>query len=174
MVKKEGIGEVVLDSSLALDPEFCQLKELYKKVKEKHALQSAAFFQKLEEQEILIPVTIFTKELSGLEAICTYLRDHLHLSNKNIAHLLNRSEKTTWQAYHSGKKKALAPNVASPTMYMIQVSDIRSRKLSVLETIVKHLKETFHLSYHAIAQLLMRDDRTIWTVYHRALKKNNG
>jgi len=51
-------------------------------------------------------------------------------------------------------------------------SDIfRDRTLSVLEIIVEYLKEKKDLSYHQIAILLNRDDRTIWTVYNRAKKK---
>jgi len=47
----------------------------------------------------------------------------------------------------------------------------RDRSLSVLEILVEFLKEKKGLSYHEIAELLNRDDRTIWTVYNRAQKK---
>ena len=47
----------------------------------------------------------------------------------------------------------------------------RDRTLSVLEIMVEYLKEEINLSYHEIAVLLNRDDRTIWTVYNRAKKK---
>ena len=53
-------------------------------------------------------------------------------------------------------------------------SDIfRDRSLSVLEIMVEYLKEQKGLSYHEIAQLLNRDDRTIWTVYNRVKKKRS-
>ncbi|MBI2005629.1 MAG: hypothetical protein HYS80_02600, partial [Candidatus Aenigmarchaeota archaeon] len=39
------------------------------------------------------------------------------------------------------------------------------------ENIAAYLKDTFGLTYHAIAVLLNRNDRTIWTVYQRAKKK---
>jgi len=45
------------------------------------------------------------------------------------------------------------------------------RSLSVLEVLVEYLKEYHNLSYHDIAVLLNRDDRTIWTVYNRVSKK---
>ena len=54
----------------------------------------------------------------------------------------------------------------------ILTSFFRGNNLSILESIVRYLKETGSLSYHNIAILLKRDDRTIWTVYKRALKKN--
>ena len=49
---------------------------------------------------------------------------------------------------------------------------LTDRSVSVLEAIVKYLKEKKRLTYHEIAVLLNRDDRTIWTVYQRARKKN--
>ncbi len=51
-------------------------------------------------------------------------------------------------------------------------SDIfKNRDLAVLESLVKYLKEDKDFSYAEIADLLNRDDRTIWTVYSRAKKK---
>jgi len=47
----------------------------------------------------------------------------------------------------------------------------RDRELKVLEVLVEYLKEKREMSYHEIAVLLNRDDRTIWTVYSRAKKK---
>jgi len=49
---------------------------------------------------------------------------------------------------------------------------LTDRSVSVLEAIVKYLKEKKNLTYHEIAVLLNRDDRTIWTVYQRARKKH--
>ena len=47
----------------------------------------------------------------------------------------------------------------------------RDRTVSVLEAIVEYLKETKKLTFHQIAKLLGRDDRTVWTCYYRAKKK---
>jgi hypothetical protein len=55
--------------------------------------------------------------------------------------------------------------------YKLPVSIIAERKMSVLESLVFHLKKKYSLSYHDISLLLRRDERTIWTVYQRALKK---
>jgi len=46
------------------------------------------------------------------------------------------------------------------------------RKLGVLETLVKCLKENFSMSYIEIAQLLNRDERTIWSAYNDAAQKH--
>lgn len=45
------------------------------------------------------------------------------------------------------------------------------RTLSVLETLSEYLHNTQGLTYHEIAVLLNRDDRTIWTCCHRAKLK---
>jgi len=47
----------------------------------------------------------------------------------------------------------------------------RDRSVAVLEALVEYLKDVKKLSYHEIAILLNRNDRTIWTVYNRAKKK---
>ena len=47
----------------------------------------------------------------------------------------------------------------------------RDRSVAVLESLVEYLKDARHLSYHEIAVLLNRNDRTIWTVYNRVKKK---
>ena len=47
----------------------------------------------------------------------------------------------------------------------------KDRSVSVLEAISEYLKDVKGLTYHEIAVLLNRNDRTIWTCYNRALKK---
>jgi len=51
---------------------------------------------------------------------------------------------------------------------------LRDRTLSILEAIVEYLREERGLTFHQIAVLLNRDDRTIWTVYRRAKEKRGG
>ncbi|MBW3022474.1 hypothetical protein KY308_00015 [Candidatus Woesearchaeota archaeon] len=51
----------------------------------------------------------------------------------------------------------------------------RDRSLSVLEAISEYLHDELKLPFHEIAELMNRDDRTIWTCYHRAKnKRKNG
>ena len=54
---------------------------------------------------------------------------------------------------------------------LIPSNIFKNRSLSILEALVEYLKEKRSLTYHEIAELLERDDRTIWTVYNRAKKK---
>jgi hypothetical protein len=51
---------------------------------------------------------------------------------------------------------------------------IFSKDLGILEATVKYLKENTSLSYHEIAVLLNRDDRTIWATYNRATHKHKA
>ena len=53
----------------------------------------------------------------------------------------------------------------------IPISAFKNRKLGMLESCVVYLKDKCKLSYHEIAVLLNRDDRTIWTSYNKAKKK---
>ena len=53
----------------------------------------------------------------------------------------------------------------------IPVSVFSNEELSALETICKYLKEELRLTYHEIAVLLKRDDRTVWATYNNAVKK---
>ncbi|MBU1850612.1 MAG: hypothetical protein KKH40_07830 [Nanoarchaeota archaeon] len=51
---------------------------------------------------------------------------------------------------------------------------LKDRTLAVLESITEYLKEEKKHSYHEIAEILNRDDRTIWTVYYRAKQKRKN
>ncbi len=58
-----------------------------------------------------------------------------------------------------------------PKEIEIPISIFSNEKLSTLEIICKYLKENRGLSYHNIAVLLNRNDRTIWATYQNSLKK---
>ncbi len=57
------------------------------------------------------------------------------------------------------------------TPVMIPSAILRDGTLGIMESIVKYLKEEFHLTYHQIAILLKRDDRVIWATYNNSLRK---
>lgn len=54
----------------------------------------------------------------------------------------------------------------------IPSSIFKDRNLAPLEAITEHLKDNLGMSFHEIAVLLNRNDRTIWTCYSRAKKKH--
>ena len=125
------------------------------------------------EEEVKVPISVFKNgKLGSLETIVKYLRENLLLTFKQIAELTNRNEIALAVTYRNAKKKlekAFVIEEISP--YSIPVSILKDRNLSVLENIAMYLKDNFGLTYHSIALLLNRDDRTIWTVYQRAKKK---
>lgn len=128
--------------------------------------------------QLAIPTTIFLdRTLKILEPVVEYLKESKGLSYHEIAVLLNRNDRTIWTAYSRAKKKrqphlhAALPKQGEPDAVFIPVSVIADRKLKVFEAIVSYLKETHNFTFHQIAVLLNRDDRTIWTINHRAQKK---
>ncbi|MDP4012450.1 MAG: hypothetical protein Q8R00_02485, partial [Candidatus Nanoarchaeia archaeon] len=76
-----------------------------------------------------------------------------HLSKDDLIKLLIRF------APHMGEKEL--PNKQEHET--VPISVFNNKELSALETICKYLKENKHYNYHEIAQLLNRNDRTIWT-----------
>ncbi len=50
-------------------------------------------------------------------------------------------------------------------------SSIFTNKLTVLESIVKYMKEELGLNYHSIGELLNRNEKNIWHTYNNAKRK---
>ena len=53
----------------------------------------------------------------------------------------------------------------------IPLAVLSDRSVSVLEAVVEYLHDKKSYSFHEIAIMINRDDRTIWTCYSRAKKK---
>ena len=159
-------------SPLAEDPEFLRLKKLFSEAKKTYRLNGSELLtKKIERREILIPASVFSRKLSSLEAVAKYLRGNLELKNKEIASLTKRSVKTIYHAYNSANEKARKKFEIKEARYYIPVSALTNRKLGVLESVVKYLKENYELNYSEIGRLLGRDPRTIWTAYRRGREK---
>jgi len=120
-----------------------------------------------------IPLSVFNKKLSSLETITKYLRENQKLNFVKIAELTNRNQKALCRTYHNAKNKQKEPLKITESEFYFPIYILKNRNLSVLEVIVVYLKEKLNLSLVKISSLLKRDPSTIWTVYHRALKKKN-
>ena len=59
------------------------------------------------------------------------------------------------------------------SVILIPLSIFLDRSVSVLEAVSEYLKDSKKFSYHEIAVLLNRNDRTIWTCYNRAKNKRD-
>jgi len=125
--------------------------------------------------EILIPSAIFyDRSVSVLESLVEYLKQAYRLSYHKIAVLTNRDERNIWTIYHRASiKRAERKFIAEKRPnFFIPLSVVKDRSLSILEVLVSYLKQNTSFTNHQIALLLNRSDKTIWTVYNRAKKKN--
>jgi DNA-directed RNA polymerase specialized sigma24 family protein len=96
------------------------------------------------------------------------------LTYHEIAVLVGRDDRTIWTCYNRAKKKrADQPRAESAPSESVDIplEIFKNRTLAPLESIAMHLKEARGRSFHEIAVILNRDDRTIWTCYHRSQKK---
>ncbi|MFH1683104.1 MAG: hypothetical protein ABIA37_04875 [Candidatus Woesearchaeota archaeon] len=137
----------------------------------------------LDEQELIsllskkcsperIPLCIFNSKLSSFEAIVKYLRENCELNFREIGELLERSQYTISSSYRQAKAKSPALFEIKISQYDLPTSVIAERKYSVLESIVKYLKEKFNLKFSQISRLLNLHQKTVWTVYQRAKRKD--
>ena len=88
--------------------------------------------------------------------------------------MLERDDRTIWTCYNRAtKKRQQKPKIqqAAKEAVKIPLEIFKDRTFAPLERMAAHLKDNNMLSFHEIAVLLNRDDRTIWTCYHRAQKK---
>lgn len=162
---------ILRQGNVELLQDMKKLKKLLTTLEKKHGVGSDKILRLLKG-EVVIPATVFTPKLTPLEAVVKYLKEEQAFSLREIGSLLARNERNIWHAYANAKKKHLRKLKIAATDYFIPVSIFTNRKLSAFEALVQHLKDFYKLSYHEIAVLLARDDRTIWTVYSRASKKS--
>jgi DNA-directed RNA polymerase specialized sigma24 family protein len=132
----------------------------------------------LESKYLSVPSSIFLdRELAPLESISEYLKEVKGLSYHEIAVLVGRDDRTIWTCYNRAKKKRVAKPkeevVPEPAedVFEIPLQIFKNRALAPLESITAHLKDVASMSFHEIAVLLNRDDRTVWTCYNRMKKK---
>ncbi|MCX6706970.1 MAG: hypothetical protein NT001_02410 [Candidatus Woesearchaeota archaeon] len=120
-----------------------------------------------------VPIEIFSnRELGAFESIVKYLKENLCESFSEISSATERSVKTVWTAYSKSRIKRPSAYSIKKSSAEIPLSVFRNRSLGVQENLVIYLKDSSGFSYHDIASALKRDDRTIWTAYHRAKKKS--
>lgn len=149
-------------------------KEFLVHIKKKYEISDNQVIQLILEKERLIPISIYTEKISILEATVKYLKENLSLNYHQIGCLLNRNERNIWHTFSAASKKHPESLTIDETKYFVPISIFQDRRPSILESLTKHLKEKMNLSYHEIAVLLKRDDRTIWTTYNRLRKKKEA
>lgn len=143
-------------------------------IKEEKNISFADLKKIVSEKDEKINAAIFQKNLTILESIVKHLKDDKNLNFSKISKKIGRDERNIRQIYNSAHKKHTkkAKTKFSESEIEIPTSIISDKKLSAMEAVVTYLKNNLNLSYHKIAMLLHRDDRTIWTAYTRAKQKN--
>ena len=144
-------------------------RSLYERLQSHYDVSALDLLGK-NEKGLLIPVSVFNERLSVFESVCKYLKEDCGLKNKAISELLGKGAKSIWQAYDNASNKSPSRLIVDEKKGLIPVVVLKKKK-SLLTSLVVYFKEELNLSYHDIALLLKRDDRTIWTVYNRSKKK---
>lgn len=130
--------------------------------------------RKEEKKDIAIPSFIFRERNLGiLEAVAKYLKEELDLTYHKIAVLLNRDDRVVWVTYNKAIKKTKERFVIAEPNYWLPVSIFADANLGPLEAISKYLVDDAKLDFSEIANLLNRDNRSIWACYKRSKKKLN-
>jgi hypothetical protein len=121
-----------------------------------------------KKSDILVPVNIFKEDIGAAEALARYLHDIKKLKFSDIAKLLNRNQRTIWVNYNNSlkNKKIQFKEIG----IMIPISIFSDRRLSVLESVIKYLRDK-GLKNIEISKKIKKDPRNIGTFYSRALKK---
>jgi len=174
LIRKESLTESEASRLFAGIDKRLFLQHLVSLLKYKHFLTDeeilGMFSTKASGQELPLSL-LANKGLSALEAICRYLKEEKGYRYSEIARLLNRDQRTIWVTYHNSVKKRKEPLSLPESGYTFPLTIFQDRNLSVLEALVRHLKDTYHLRYTDIAQLINRDERNIWGIYSKAEKK---
>ncbi len=118
-----------------------------------------------------VPCSIFIRKLSCFEAIVKYLRENREKSNKEVVGLLHRDTSTIWITYRNAARKQPEQFSDISFAHSIPMEAFTDERLTILESIVYDLKERQGYTFTKIGKILHRDDRTIWTVWHRASEK---
>ncbi len=144
------------------------LESFYKNIRDKYDLEGE--LNVLIEKKDYLPASVFTKELGILESITKYLHQK-GLSNKEISEMLDRSPSNIAVSYKNAQNK-LPEQLKEDSKVKIPLN-IFTSKLTCFESICLYLVDQ-GMRYSEVAKLLDRDQRTIWTIYHRAKEKNEN
>lgn len=169
VVQKE-LGEAHALFSVEDRALFEKMKEILRILQDKYGL-SKSQLSDLLSGELLFPDSVFSKKLTPLHSVVKYLKENKALSYGQIAELISRDQRNVWRIYHDAKKRHSSPFLTEHSKRWIPISILSHDVYSAQEALVVYLRDVTELSFREIAQLLKRDDRTIWTVYMRAKKK---
>lgn len=126
--------------------------------------------QQTPDQTSPLPLDIYKTQLAPLEATVKYLRENRQLTYAQIASLLRKQPTTISTTYYNTRRKH--PQALRPAgEETVPLSIFDQEELTVAETIVHYLHRNKGLKIAAIAQLLGKDNKALWTTAKRAEQK---
>ena len=164
----------VFDIYIKERKEIDELEKRLESLKKDYELDDKSILRLIKEKDkiVNVPASVFNNSLAPLEAVVLFLKEHLGYSFHKIALLLKRDDRTIWLTYSNAAKKRVVVDVVSE--FNVPVSIFSDRKFSVLESAVAYFVGK-GLSFKQISELLGKNPKTIWTVYHRyKIKRKNG
>ncbi|MCK4521576.1 MAG: hypothetical protein KAU20_03300 [Nanoarchaeota archaeon] len=172
-MNKELIRKENMHSSILKDESLVTLKKIFDSFEAKYALKPQQIIELIHKKTecILVPIDILKTNLGPLESIVKYLKEEKDLNFSQISALLNRDITTILTSYNNAVKKKKERFILKKSEFLIPVSILKNRELSISENITKYLHEELGLGLNQIASVLKRNNKTIWTFYYRVKKK---
>lgn len=128
--------------------------------------------KKLKENEISIPISIFSKELSPGEALVKFLKENKNMKFSQIAKLLNKKENAVWLNYNRSKEKSITSFEGyQMDKINLPVHIFKIEKLSHLESIIYYLRHELRLSNNELSKLLNKSPQVLSISYNHAKNK---
>ncbi len=122
-----------------------------------------------EEEKITIPLGIFRGEIGAAEVLCKYLKENKGMRFAEIARTLNRDRRTIGLNYKNSNRMKKKIEIKARD-YFVPVNVFADRRLSILESAVHYLRVEGYKNVE-ISKILGKDQRNVWTLHSRAVKK---
>jgi hypothetical protein len=124
--------------------------------------------------DILVPITVFSTELSPSEAITKYLKEKYDLTFTEIGNQLKKEPSSIWASYKRATTKVSPDFKFQDSDVLLPISIFSNEEFSVLESISYFLREKKHMKMKKIAQLVNKSVSTMWSAYNRSKIKLGG
>jgi len=163
-------------NSPGLNADLQALKAIISAVAQKHQIPFEEIISLLKEKtevnnHLFFPSSIVRyTQLGVLQAVCKYLKEEQSMTYHEIGQLLKRDDRVVWATYNNAIKKVPTKLLLSDQNVMLPLSILTDKNKGPLQSIVAFLKDARGMRFSDIAKLLDRDNRVVWTVYHRKKK----
>lgn len=130
------------------------------------ALEEFLHNYKHQKQIKEIPLSLFSnRKLGILEITVKYLKENNHMTNSEIAKVLNRDDRTISSTYNKASKK-YKELFSIRNDVMINAAIFTNRKLAPLQALIIYLKNNGN-NLTKISKTLNRSYKTIWSTYNK-------